>query len=50
MPSRKGFVAHSSLLSNALPDPAASEADVYFIEYQEEVPELESLDRDYSAS
>jgi pilus assembly protein CpaE len=37
----QGIVAHASLLSTALPDPAASGADVYFIEYKEQVPEID---------
>jgi pilus assembly protein CpaE len=36
----QGLVAHSFLMSKALPDPTASAADVYFIEYQEQVPKL----------
>ena len=37
----QGIVAHASLLSNSLPDPAENEADVYFVEYDEQVPELD---------
>jgi pilus assembly protein CpaE len=37
----QGTVAHSSLLSTALPDPTESGADVYFIEYKEQVPEID---------
>jgi pilus assembly protein CpaE len=37
----QGLVAHSSLLSADLPDPAASSADVTFIEYREQVPQLD---------
>jgi pilus assembly protein CpaE len=37
----QGLVAHSSLLSTPLADPVVSPADVFFIEYQEEVPKLD---------
>ena len=36
----KGVVTSSSLLANALPEPAHHEADVYFIEYDDRIPKL----------
>ncbi len=37
----QGIVAHASLLSASLPEPADNEADVYFVEYDDRIPQLD---------